>query len=102
SGPESGHTERRLTHAKAWAAATVLFHPDFNRRLRNHTESADPSTSFEEEGARGLGLRHPYRRWGFSPRPENIGRPEWTTFPDYVEGGLCQQEPYLWVIRMCP
>jgi hypothetical protein len=32
-----------------------------------------------EEGARGLGLRHPYRRWGFSPRPENIGRPEWTT-----------------------
>src|SRR6185436_3114286 len=30
-------------------------------------------------GARGLGLRHPYRRWGFSPRPENIGRPEWTT-----------------------
>src|SRR3977135_3977146 len=43
SGPESGHTERRLTHAKARAAATVLFHPDFNRRLRNHTESADPS-----------------------------------------------------------
>ncbi|KRR27092.1 hypothetical protein CQ14_34030 [Bradyrhizobium lablabi] len=33
-----------------------------------------------EEGARGLGLRHPYRRWGFSPRPENIGRPEWTTY----------------------
>src|SRR4029079_3583456 len=32
-----------------------------------------------EGGARGLGLRHPYRRWGFSPRPENIGRPEWTT-----------------------
>src|SRR6185312_1031302 len=33
-----------------------------------------------EGGARGLGLRHPYRRWGFSPRPENIGRPEWTTW----------------------
>jgi hypothetical protein len=32
-----------------------------------------------KEGARGLGLRHPYRRWGLSPRPENIGRPEWTT-----------------------
>ena len=28
-----------------------------------------------EEGARGLGLSHPYRRWGLSPRPENIGRP---------------------------
>jgi len=26
------------------AAATVLFHPDFNRRLRIHTESADPSS----------------------------------------------------------
>src|SRR4030088_113497 len=24
------------------AVATVLFHPDFNRRLRNRTESADP------------------------------------------------------------
>src|SRR5437764_6365014 len=32
-----------------------------------------------KEGARGLGLRHPYRRWGFPPRPENIGRPEGTT-----------------------
>src|ERR1700712_4758569 len=28
-----------------------------------------------EEGARGIGLRHPYRRWGLSPRPEHIGRP---------------------------
>src|SRR5205085_7730153 len=27
-----------------------------------------------EEGARGLGRRRPYRRWGLSPRPENIGR----------------------------
>src|ERR1700716_2094941 len=38
SGPESGHTERRA--ARNAAVATVLFHPDFNRRLRNHTESA--------------------------------------------------------------
>jgi hypothetical protein len=29
-----------------------------------------------EEGARGLGLSSLYRRWGLSPRPENIGRPE--------------------------
>src|SRR3954451_8797052 len=42
SGPESGHTERRA--ARNAAVATVLFHPDFNRRLRNHTESADPSS----------------------------------------------------------
>ena len=29
----------------------------------------------EEEGARGLGLLRLYRRWGLSPRPENIGCP---------------------------
>src|SRR3954451_24327515 len=28
------------------------------------------------EGARGLRPFGPYRRWGLSPRPENIGRPE--------------------------
>jgi len=44
SGPESGHTERhaRTRDYRAKGVATVLFHPDFNRRLRNHTESADP------------------------------------------------------------
>jgi hypothetical protein len=47
-----------IARAQMRAVATVLFHPDFNRRLRNHTESADPSFSkvFEEEGARGLGF----------------------------------------------
>src|ERR1700722_7565154 len=39
----------------------------------------------KQEGARGLGLSHPYRRWGVSPRPENIGRPEWTTCLNYGE-----------------
>jgi hypothetical protein len=27
----------------------------------------------------GLGSLSLYRRWGLSPRPENIGRPGWTT-----------------------
>src|SRR6267154_1205591 len=36
------------------AVATVLFHPDFNRRLRNHTESADPSSKSKKALA-GLG-----------------------------------------------
>ena len=30
-------------------------------------------SSFERKALAGLGLR-PYRRWGLSPRPENIGR----------------------------
>ena len=37
------------------AAATVLFHPDYNRRLRNHTESADPSSRDEKKALAGLG-----------------------------------------------
>src|SRR5258708_7692662 len=57
SGPESGHTEQRA--ARNAAVATVLFHPDFNRRLRNHTESAYPSF---------LGGRRS-RAWATSPLP---------------------------------
>src|SRR3954471_12972479 len=41
-----------------------------------------------EPGARGLGLLHPYRRWGLSPRPENIGCPIWATC-----GELCRVAP---------
>src|SRR4030095_14871530 len=37
------------------AAATVLFHPDYNRRPRNHTESADPSSQAEKKALAGLG-----------------------------------------------
>ena len=55
-----------------------------------------------EEGARGLGLRHPYRRWGFSPRPENIGRPEWTTFPEYDQTPPREQAPLAWENGMSP
>ena len=73
SGPEPGHTERRA--ARNAAVATVLFHPDFNRRLRNHTDllTLFPVGLPREEGARGLGLLRLYRRWGLTPRPENIG-----------------------------
>src|SRR6059058_4036557 len=53
SGPESGHTERRAAHNAA--VATVLFHPDFNRRLRNRTESADPSFHMGKKALAGLG-----------------------------------------------
>src|SRR5215469_13769672 len=58
--------------AEAPVTATVLFHPDFNRRPRSCTESADPSPW---EGRRSRAWAHrPYRRWGLPPRPENIDR----------------------------
>jgi hypothetical protein len=45
-----------VSHAQTReAAATVLFHPDYNRRLRNHTESADPSSPVEKKALAGLG-----------------------------------------------
>src|SRR5436190_21729318 len=44
-----------------------------------------PRKISREQGARGLGLLHPYRRWGLSPRPENIGCPIWATC-----GELCR------------
>src|SRR6201993_2929156 len=68
---EESRTPKRISQG-ARVAATVLFHPDFNRRPRICTESADPSPL---EGRRSRAWAHrPYRRWGLSPRPENIGR----------------------------
>ncbi|KPU84260.1 hypothetical protein JI58_04740 [Marinosulfonomonas sp. PRT-SC04] len=46
----------------------ALFHPDFNRRLRNLTGSADPSYW---KALAGFHVND-YRRWGITPRPENI------------------------------
>jgi hypothetical protein len=43
-----------VAHAKNAGVATVLFHPDFNRRLRNRTESADPSPH-KKKALAGLG-----------------------------------------------
>jgi len=44
-----------VARAKTRGVAAVLFHPDFNRRLRNHTESADPSSKSKKALA-GLGF----------------------------------------------
>ncbi len=53
-------------------SAPVLSHPDYDRRLWNHTRSADPARH-GPAGARGLREEFlPYRRWGISPRPENF------------------------------
>ena len=89
--PASGRRESNLGRVPSAHAGcdSVLFHPDCDRRLRNRTESADPAVA----GARGL-MRQPanftdprarnawlgetckpvrnHRRWGISPRPENV------------------------------
>jgi hypothetical protein len=41
----------------------------------------------ERKGARGLGLSSLYRRWGLSPRPENIGRPAGRPEGNMANGG---------------
>src|SRR5258706_14919061 len=82
------------------AVATVLFHPDFNRRLRNRTESAGPSCG--EEGARGLGLRHLYRRWGVPPRPENIYPPGMSGLLELWPMAALPARACAWRIRMSP
>jgi len=52
----------------------ILYHPDFNRRLRILTESADLLTMSSKAlaGLYDCNLIHTYRRWGISPRPENV------------------------------
>src|ERR1700720_1396948 len=50
--PESGRTGLKGRRAMRAPNLPVLFHPDCNRRLRNHTESADPADC--SAGARGL------------------------------------------------
>src|SRR5215475_6710990 len=87
--------------AEARGIATVLFHPDYNRRLRNCTESADPS--FGRKALAGLGPKDPYRRWGIAPRPENIGHPMRVAVNDYDETPTSRQAPPPWgtVMRLC-
>jgi len=66
----------------------VLFHPDCNRRLRNHTESADPFDL--RKALAGLERAAPYRRWGLSPRPENTLRTMHRRADDIAASGICR------------
>src|SRR5262252_4687777 len=50
--PESGRTGLKGRHAMRAPNLPALFHPDYNRRLRHRTESADPADC--SAGARGL------------------------------------------------
>src|SRR5580692_11882077 len=51
----------------------VLFHPDCDRRLRIRTESADPA-DWTGRRSRAYAIARHHRRWGLSPRPENVDR----------------------------
>jgi len=68
--PEKPHAFQVLKHKKEvrMFITHIFFHPDYNRRFRNCTGSADAA-----KGSRSRTLQNlHHRRWGLSPRPEDI------------------------------
>src|SRR3954469_11578089 len=70
---------------------TVLFHPDYNRRLRNRTESADPSSPKREKKAlAGLGVVALTAGGDFHPALRTSAaryeRPDWNYRPHIGAG----------------
>src|SRR6266852_5559103 len=106
SGPESGHTERRA--ARNAAVATVLFHPDFDRRLRNHTESADPFSqgdskrSPRKKALAGLGFSTLTAGGDFHPALRTSAARHERPKRNYDERLRRQQAPLPWGIRVSP
>ena len=52
-------------------------HPDYDRRPRDHTGSADLGLFLAEaqecaKRSRAMRFARNYRRWGVAPRPENV------------------------------
>src|SRR3954468_2244434 len=70
--------------------ATVLFHPDFNRRLRNHTESADPSSKSKKALA-GLGFLTLTAGGDFHPALRTSAARLSGLKRNYAQAQLCQQ-----------
>jgi hypothetical protein len=90
SGPESGHTEQQA------AQNLRLSQPfSFIRTLTVGFGITPNLLTLVPKGGKkalaGLGFVHPYRRWGLSPRPENIGRPVERPVDDYGEWRVRQQ-----------
>src|SRR5947207_10280667 len=89
-------------HAKGSREApqTVLFHPDFDRRLRSCTESADPSSQGKFNGKKalaGLGVAALTAGGDFHPALRTSAaryeRPRWNYRPRTVAGkGLWHAE----------
>jgi hypothetical protein len=59
------------------------------------------STGGGAKALAGLGFR-PYRRWGISPRPENIGRPEWANLPETMAEARDASKPFAMGKRHIP
>ena len=65
-----GAYNRKKPRQSCPSISIVLYHPDYDRRLRDLTGSADPKDAYPKALA---GFAHrAYRRWGIAPRPENI------------------------------
>src|SRR5215211_4738749 len=80
---------------------TVLFHPDYNRRLRNRTESADPS-SWEKKALAGLGYVTLTAGGDFHPALRTSAARNGRPAQEYDQTPGRQQAPLAWGIGMSP
>jgi len=68
------NAHRAITHTRPQGRAwLVFFHPDYDRRPRHLTGSADLPAP--PEALAGSSVRMgawTYRRWGIAPRPEDV------------------------------
>lgn len=65
----------------------IFSHPDYHRRLWNHTRSADlvKARKVRCQALAGLSEKNQiYRRWGITPRPEDVQPTELTASKLYV------------------
>src|SRR6188474_900598 len=85
---------------------TVLFHPDYNRRLRNRTESADPSspkkTSGRKKALAGLGYITLTAGGDFHPALRTSAARNGRPAQEYDQTPGRQQAPLAWGIGMSP
>src|SRR3954452_12372027 len=88
----------RIDAPRKCSAATVLFHPDFNRRLRNRTESADPSSKSKKALA-GLGFLTLTAGGDFHPALRTSAARLSGLKRNYAQAQLCQQARLCW--KMC-
>lgn len=89
--PESGRTTEPCQTGcmeKHFPGCRFLFHPDYHRRSRNRTGSADPFAVKKRSRTSRLPS---HRRWGIAPRPESTVNIH-STFP-HVKRSLSMESP---------